>query len=107
MLSNLGIGAFAVPLASFAGTSVDMQLGEAVSNAVWNVEHNGGSLRMFAAPGDSQSWGALYRFSVSTNLPPETGVATITPAAAGVPASFSIDTLVPSASEVLFTSGFE
>ena len=107
VLSNLGIGAFAVPLASFAGTSVDMQLGEAVSNAVWNVEHNGGSLRMFAAPGDSQSWGALYRFSVSTNLPPETGVATITPAAAGVPASFSIDTLVPSASEVLFTSGFE
>lgn len=104
VLGNLGLGALSIPIASHSGASVDMHLGGANP---WDVSYVDGVLRIAAPSAQSQPWGALYRFSLTTRLPPEPGTAVITPAAAGTPATLSIDTLVPSTSEVLFASGFE
>ncbi len=104
VLSNLGLGALSIPIASNSGASVDMH--QAGANA-WDVTYADGALRIAAPNGDSQPWGALYRFSLTTRLPPEAGAAVITPAAFGTPATLNIGTLVPSTSEVLFASGFE
>lgn len=107
LLANPGPVAFSLPLLSIAGSEISQHDGDLDSSNDWSAVHGAGQLRFIAPPGSAMPWGALFRFSISTNLPPVPGQAAIQPGGNDAPAALGIDTLVPDNSQFLFADGYE
>jgi hypothetical protein len=107
LLANPGPIQFSVPLATLTGASVDLHDGDLDSSNDWTAGLGGGRLRFSAPLGVSMPWGALFRFSLTTNLAPMTGQAEIQPGGDGSPPALQVDTLVPDTSAFIHADGFE
>ncbi len=107
VLANDGPIAFVLPMSPQVALSSDQHDGDLDAANDWIAGRSGATWRFDAPSGTSMPWGALFRFSLTTNLPPTSGAALITPGGSGSPANLSVDTLLPDSSQLLFGDGFE
>ncbi len=107
VLANPGPTAFVLPLSPFAVAFADTHDGDLDAGNDWTVERTATTLRFNAPVGASMPWGALFRHSIVSNLPPIAGDAAIQPGGEGASAALVIATLVPDAGAILFADGME
>lgn len=107
VLANPGPTAFSLTLSPFAAVAADSHDGDLDVDNDWVAERAGAILRFTAPAGTSMPWGALFRHSIVSNLPPIAGMAAVQPGGEGAPAALSIATLVPDGSAILFADGME
>jgi hypothetical protein len=108
VISNKGFKRFSIAIP--AGVSVlgnQFSDGDLNSGNDWTFSSSGGFLIWTAPSGGSLDWGTLYSFSVTTYSAPVAGSSQLQPATAGIPSTFSVSTLAPSASDIIFKDGFE
>lgn len=107
VLRNLGAGALHLPMPAAASATTSTHDGDMDAGNAWTATRVGEQLRFTAAAGTSQPWGALYRFSVTTDQAPKRGCVEIIPAEAGEPSVFVLTALVPGDNPACFSDGFE
>jgi hypothetical protein len=71
----------------------------------WTVSVAGGRVTWTAPAGNALDWGGLFNFRMDVNAVPVQSTATLTPLAAGTPASFQVHTLPEPRSELAFAAG--
>jgi hypothetical protein len=108
VISNKGYDRFRVAIpAGVAVIDNRFSDGDLDSANDWSFTSSGGYLTWTAPANQSLDWGSLYLFTVTTFSAPEAGSSELQPATAGSPSSFTVSTLVPTASDIIFQHGFE
>jgi hypothetical protein len=102
-LRNAGFSAFVVPV---GGSNPEFADTDRNAGNAWTTSPVAGGLRWRAPPGNTLDWGRIYRFSLESTRPPETGEVRLEVAEAGSPTHYAVTVLVPSTDTVL-ADGFE
>lgn len=103
VLRNLGFSAFLVP---GGGSNPTMADTDRDAGNTWTAATTPEGLRWSAPVGNTLDWGRLYRFSVESSRPPESGTVTLEVAEPGSPARYTATVLVPGNDSIL-ADGFE
>ena len=109
VVSNQGFDSFSIPLT--AGSSViatSFRDNANTGDQPWTVTVGSDNVTWNSA-GTTLDWGSMYAFSVTTNVAPGSGSASLHVALAGSPAAYDVASLVPARAPVdmIFENGFD